>query len=558
MNADFEKMFNPPEEIELPQQKLKDENNGEYFIGTEKYHSNAKKSEYINSICDKKNNQLGRIFLDKNKKGKYIEIFKNKIMDFLGISQNITFIYAYSDEVKDHYDSNKIIGFRYYENGANELGNYFTLIKKSYSKYFILEKDKTIYDITDNKFYDENLDCLKIMKKIIINKNKNKEIGDNGEIFPEIIGYCLALSSIKNLGNLVFLEPLIANLDLNCLILESLPTNLDTNLIYIEPFIYDGHISTIFSSFKDKRYSIFLDMSHHHFDGKNPLFPFLPKSIKNAYHEFLPKKEIQEYSSCFLWFYGEIEYLLQHKNYSFKELYNNLKEDNLDFLVDLINLLSKDIEGNECLIKVIKKQDKILDKAEKVEFNRYPFFTGFEYYEMHKDIIFNKFLDISKFVNNRFLYPFEKDIFYGSQSFITSTYNFKNKLLLNLRYYNMNPENKDFDYEKKLILKSIELINEALNFFKKEYDYAFYHYNMLFYFLYIRPLLDGIMIPVSFKEEEKKAIYNFNFVNFKADIFSNLSQIKKTVEKKIRLFSLETILNELNCNKELCYSLMNK
>ena len=558
MNADFEKMFNPLEETELPQEKLEDENNGQYFMGTEKYNSNNIPHPYISFYKDKNNFILGRIFLDKNKKEKYIEIFKNRIMNFLEISPNITFIYPYSNDVKDHYEQSKMIGFRYYENDTCQEGNYFTLIKKNYSDYFILEKDETIIDINGNKFYDEQLDCLQIIKKIIIKKNKNKIIGANGETFPEIIAYCFVLASIGKIGNLVFLKPLIANLDSNCIIPESLPKDIDENNIYIEPFIYDGHISTILSSFRIYRFSIFLDMSHHHFDGKSPIFPFLSKSLKNASHEFLPKKEIQEYSSCFLWFFGEIEYLLKHKNYSFKEIYNNLKGDNLDFLVDLINLLSKEIEGNECLIKVIEKKDKFLDKADKVEFNRYPFFTGNKYYEIQKEIVFNKFLDIQNLVDDRFMYPYEKEILYGTQSYITSIYNFKNKLLLNLRYYNMNPENKDFEDERKLILQTIELINEAIAFFQREYDYAFYHYNMLFYCLFIRNLLDNIINPVAFQEEEKKAICNFNFNNFKVSIFSNLSQIKRKIETKLRLFSGETILNELNCHNEICYSLMNK
>ena len=141
-------------EKELPKEILKDEQNSKYFEGTVKY-IDTKKSEYIESINDK-DEEIGRIFLDKNKKEKYLEIFNNAKMNVLGISSNITFLHSFSNNEKQNYNPNKFIGFRYYTNGLEKSGKFFTIIKKNYSKYFILEKNKTMKDMDNKLFYDEN------------------------------------------------------------------------------------------------------------------------------------------------------------------------------------------------------------------------------------------------------------------------------------------------------------------------------------------------------------------------------------------------------------------
>ena len=191
MEIQFDKAFGLfKEEKELPPEILVDEKNDEFFSGTVKYQE--EKTEYITPFLNEEKIIIGRLFLDKNKQIKYIEIFKNKKLDILGISENITFLHEYLEDKKDHYNPDKFIGFRYYENNKKEkkgsyaYGNYFTLVRKNYSKYFILEKDNSIKDMNGNKFYDENINCYQIMKKIIFEKGKNKSIGDNGDIFPEI------------------------------------------------------------------------------------------------------------------------------------------------------------------------------------------------------------------------------------------------------------------------------------------------------------------------------------------------------------------------------------
>ena len=339
MEALFEKKYNPPNEIELPLEVLKDEENFKYFSGTEKYEQ--KYTENIVPFMNEESAIIGRLFLDKNKEAKYVEIFRNKKMDILGISEKITFLHTYIKDKKEHYNSDKFIGFRYYEKNLNDkkepctCGNYFTLVRKNYSKYFILEKNDSIKDIKGNIFYDENLNCHQIIKKIIFEKYRNKIIGDGGDIFPEIIGYCFALIYSNKNENIIFLEPLIAHLETKFCLEESITKVTKENIIYIEPFIYDGHISTIISDFQDTRYNILLDTSHHHFKRNYAFFSFLPKSVKNAINYILPEKDIQAYSTCCLWFIGIIECLLKYKKYStFKDIYMALRKDNINLFLN--------------------------------------------------------------------------------------------------------------------------------------------------------------------------------------------------------------------------------
>jgi len=134
----------------------------------------SSKNKYIQDfVLD--NKIIGRKFCNKNNEIKYIEIFKNKKLDLMGISPNITFLHSYEPKLEKEYDENNFIGFRYYEEGINVHDTkYFTLIKRYNSKYYILEKNSSINDIYDEKFENPNLDCFSIIYKIsnLINNNQ--------------------------------------------------------------------------------------------------------------------------------------------------------------------------------------------------------------------------------------------------------------------------------------------------------------------------------------------------------------------------------------------------
>ena len=177
------------------------------FEGTEKI------SHMPKFIKEFKNNDkvIGRKYTSKNNEIKYVEIFKNPKFELMGISPNITFIYSYDNKIKNRYEENKFIGFRYYKKGPNEIdSNYFTLINKYYLKYYILEKNKKIKDINNDSFFNQELNCFDIIDYVIKQKYKNQNIIMIGETFPEIIGYCYGLISLQKFkNNFICIEPLI-------------------------------------------------------------------------------------------------------------------------------------------------------------------------------------------------------------------------------------------------------------------------------------------------------------------------------------------------------------
>ena len=558
MAKKLEKIFFPKEE-KIKEKSLEDEQNIIFFEGTENYNK-IKSSDYITNILDKDGKVIGKKFSDKYKKVKYIELFENEKMNVLGISSKISFIHSYYSDEKEQFNPNKFIGFRYYQNGPLNSGKFFTLIRNNYSKYFILEKDLTVKDLNGKDFYDKELNSYEIAREILIEKYKNKNIGNNGDTFPEIIGYCFGLESLKQVNNFRFMEPLIVNIGEKDRIKDSIPEIMD-NFIYIEPFLYDGHISVILASFVEKeRYNIILDMSRHHFDTKNKNLAFLPKSLSNEDNIICPSDPIQEYSSCCLWFFGEIECLLQNKKYnSFKEIFSGTNM-NIDFYVDVINYLTKEIDGIEYVLK--KEEDKCKNNeiAFEIDFNR--FFINFEsnYYSIHKDLIYSKFLSIDNFFEKigSFLYIGEVTYFSKCQRHIKVVNEYKNYLLFNLQYYKMLSQNERVISCKNMIMKEIKEIDSLINAFKEEYNFAFYHKNMLSYTTCIRKVLDKILLPFPFSNEEKEKILKYDTDSLIENLISGYKKIRDNIERKVRLFSEETISKEINSLNDLCFSVMNK
>ena len=441
-------------------------------------------------------------------------------MNVLGISPNISFIYPYFNNEPDYQNSSNFIGFRYYENGSYKEGNFFTLIKKNKVRYFILEKNKSIKDINNDLFYDENLNCFDIAKRIIFNKHKESLIGSIGDLFPELIGYCYALASLGKIKHFKLMEPLISDLNQKDCIVDNIPELIEGNDIYIEPFIYDGHISLIIA-IKDNseflRYNIIFDMSSYHFEEGTPNFIFLPNSLKRR-NIIYPNSPIQAYSSCCLWFYGEIECLLKMDKYiSAESILMSVKESNLCFYIDVINFLSKEFQDIDCLIKV-EKGIYSIEKPNDIELDRLCFDDGEKCYSIHKDAIYSKFLDIDKFTNNlgKFMPPSNKSFLKKLQRVIMNCYELKNILIFNLKYYNLLPKSEVLYKGMESLSSSLSKIDKLISFFKEQYDNVFFLYNI--YFLEGNnedtELLNKISKPFIFTEYRKTKIYDCGGFDF--------------------------------------------
>ena len=246
----------------------------EYFIGTAKLWKN-----YDSQIDSIKNSNFGRIFF-KNDKTSYFEIFEEPRIEIMGISKKISLLYAPLGNDNNNYDKDKCIGFRYYEKDKIEKCNYFTLVRKYDKRFFILEKDKNIIDINGEAFYDEKLNCYSIMENIVLEKYKNESVTPIGESFMEIIGYIYSFVFLGKFKGFVVIEPLILEPFNEESKIEKLPEALEENIGYIEPIIFDHHISIALIkkviSNNRGRVNIILDMSRYHIEehlSDNTLFP---------------------------------------------------------------------------------------------------------------------------------------------------------------------------------------------------------------------------------------------------------------------------------------------
>ena len=186
---------------------------------------------------------LGRKFLNKNNSISYLEIFEDIRFNILGLSKKISLLYSPSNNNIEQYNKEHCFGFRFYSKSKKEICKYFTLIKKYNKKYYILEKNQNIKDINADFFFEESLDCFSIIRCIIFEKYKDLKSAPNGELFPELIGYIYALKSLNKFKNFIPIEPFIPDKTDESSLDEDLPEILEKGIGYIEPILYDDHIS---------------------------------------------------------------------------------------------------------------------------------------------------------------------------------------------------------------------------------------------------------------------------------------------------------------------------
>ena len=536
-------------------QKSKDEGEktnkfDEYFRGTEKLTANHK---FIQDFAvDKK--VIGRKFLNIKNEIKYLELFDNPILEFMGISKNITFIHLYEKEKNKEYDENKFIGFRYFEKDPKSRDpKYFTLIKRYDSKFYILEKNKEIKDINNNNFYEPNLDCFSIIDTIINTKYKNKDRIINGETFPEIIGYCYGLISIGKFKKFLCIEPLIPNVSNPESLEENIPDKLEEDITYLEPLICDGHISLIiFTMIDNFRYNIIVDMSRFHTGTKNLHNSIFPKSIIIHNYRF-PDKSIQRYSSCCLWFYGEIGCIRNNKEYqSFTSIFKNAQNEKIKFYIDVINEIGKNYYNIPNLINVEKKEDETIKEVPKIDSDRLLIDEPKYNYYVHKNIVYTQFLDIKGFFYDLFFLNsyFDYKILIDSQKEIDQLFSYRNLLELNYIFNKNIDDNVDSTNILYCIVKNKDIVNELIDKFKKLYDKAFLKNKL-------SSLHENTFIS-KLPEESKIQLEKLDFEAEIDKLYKECEDSESKIKIDYAIFSGEEILKKLNPSNQICYKLMNK
>ena len=534
----------------------KDNKYDEYFQNTEKLSNNSKSINniFLNSKI------IGREYCGIDKKTKYIEIFENKKLSILGISPNITFLHIYEPKNNKKYNENKFIGFRYYDKGPNQLeSKYFTLINRYDSKFFILEKNESIKDIDNEPFFDENLNCFSIINDIIIQKYKNVNHLVNGETFPEIIGYCYGLISIGKFKDFLFIEPLIPEPPFKPETLkEDIKYEKDSNITLIEPLIYNGHISLIlFKWINGNRYNIIFDMSKYHTNSINLNSLIFPKDI-NKKNTSYPMNTIQQYSSCCLWFYGEIDCILNNKEYtSFETISKNILSSSIQFYIDTINIIGKNYFNiNDLFLHEIKrtKEPKISD------LNRL-FINGKVDYSIDKDIVFTQFLDLNNFIKCfSFFYSSEDiKILVNTQNVIEKFINYKILLGLNQKFYEMCEKSNEICLILKDISDEIDYIKKTLLLIRTNFNVEFIKKNIFSYEIFLfDDIIKGKNITFPINDAIQKKIEELDFDSFVKEKAGELEKRQKKIETKYCIYSEEDIIKHLNPSNEICFKIMNK
>ena len=498
---------------------------------------------------------IGRKYFNKNNEIKYVEILTNPKFELMGISPNITFIYKYDQKIKNGYDENKFIGFRYYKKSPNKFDpNYFTLVNKYDLKYYILEKNEKLKDINNDSFFNQDLNCFDIIDNIIKQKYKNQNINMNGETFPEIIGYCYGLISLQKFkNNFICIEPLIPDVMKLETFEENIPDKLEEDTTYLEPIICDGHISlVIIFEVKKHRYNIILDMSRYHTNSKNLHKSIFPNSI--IIQNFIyPKIPIQNYSSCCLWFYGQIECLLKNENYiSFKSIFDRVKGNQITYYIDVINVIGKNFYNMDDLFKAGEQKNTF---PEKIDLDRLFINTYKPNYAVHKNIIITQFLDIKNFFSDlaELHLPYYYKLLIDSQNIFGQYIAYINLLEINYKFNKYFEENGDSTTIIDYIVKEKKAMNEHFIEFKKIYDVEFIKNNISSY-----DRFDLNITDFNLSELIKKKIENNDFENKLKQFNQEIKKSEKRIKEVFNIFSVEEIAKKLNPLNDICFTLMNK
>lgn len=479
---------------------------------------------------------IGRKFLKSTKKVGYYEIFENKELNLINnVSRNITFLHP-PDNENDIYNKSIIIGFRYYKFGYQHIENYFTLINKYDNKFYILEKQ-------NNKFYKKDLDCFDIIHNIIMNKYNNNI--DIGESFPELIGFCYSLLDLK-IKEFIFVEPYIPDIKIPDSLKEKLPDKLMENKTYVQPIIFNSHVTLLFSRIYDyNRINMLIDISGYH--SKNKLDKFIfPLNMRNNLLYF-PKTPFQMYNSCTLWIYGQIELIIDTntKYNNFLDIYNNVKDKKLVYYIDVINLISNKFQNSS-----IFNIDEIND-PQKLYYLYHIYLLAFD-----KLIIFNNMFGIEEIL--KFILSFppnypELKFIINCQDAIKEFLHFKQLLNINYNYIKCLKVNYSFNIEEMNDKCEKLLLN-----FKTKYFETFNE-------------ISEICMKKLLKCEDKniqnkiKGIYTKkDFNNFKQINYNIFEEFKNGVEEikdnfnEFKLYEQESITNFINSNNKMIFSLMTK
>ena len=532
----------------------------DYFQGTAKLWKDCDSEINLIKITD-----FGRVFY-KNGKISYFEIFEDKRTELIGISKKISLIYAPLEKDNENYDKDRCIGFRYYEEDKLKKCNYFTLIKKYDKRFFILEKSKNILDTNGSMFYDEQLNCYSIMRNIVFEKYKsNKIIIPKGEPFPEIFGFIYSLIYLGKFKGFTVIEPLILEPLNEESRIEKLPENLEDDIGYIEPIIFDNHISVALikkSKIKIKgRVNIIFDMSRYHVDenlSDNIVFP------EELYYSNYPYPEfsIQKGNSCGVWFYGIIESIYSNDKYkNINDVCLAINHKSADFFIDVINCLSFNIYGINNII-----DNSSINGSLNIKENRIYEIVRLNTHSFRKEAIMSYFFSLASIfahyesIKNNYKRLDRNEIIFEYQYLIDDIKEFLSLVIFNDKYFKiLSPKDIYIKEQKNEYQALIQKLKELLDKVNQNYEKEFYN-------LLCEQFKDNLNYGIFNNNKEKiKNAYNKlkNTIDEKKEnITIDINKLKrefddiKYCKRKVAIKEESTIIKYLNPNNEFYFQMM--
>ena len=506
---------------------------------------------------------LRRIFLKKGKPA-YYEIFEDKRTDIIGISKKISFLYTPSLKDNKLYDKDNCIGFRYYEKNKSERCNYFTLIKKYDKKFYILEKEKNICDINGELFYDEKLDCYSVMRNIVFEKYKNKIMSPKGEYFPEIFGFIYSLIYLGKFKGFQVIEPLSLETLKEETRIEKLPEVLEENFGYIEPILFDNHISVAFikkSKVKIKgRVNIIFDMSRYHVEENISDNNIFPEELYLSNYPY-PSFSIQKDNSCGVWFYGIIECIFSNNKYkNINDVCLAINRGSSNFFIDVINCLSYNIYGINDIIDNSSFSGNLNIKEDRIyEIGR------INNHSFRKEAVMSYFFSLASIfahyqsTNGNYDKLNRNEIIFDYQYLIDDIKKFLGLVIFNDKYFKTYSTNEIYERDQKdeyklLIERLNELLEKVIQNYEKEFNnllYDQFHDSLKFGTFEDKEKINNAYIKIkSILPENKK--YKTIDINILKKEFDDIKYCKR----KVSIKEESTIIKYLNPNDEFYFQMM--
>ena len=456
-----------------------------YIKGTIKYKP-EEINKLIKDINNSDNNQHKRLFYKNNGNIGYIEVFQNGKLAFAyKISNKISFLFECNSN-NINITNNKCFGFRYY-NSKNEYCSLLKIGDNDKDEFKFLEK----INEKENYFYDEKLDCFEIVYESIFSRFEN---GYNiystlieGPLY-EILGFSYGIIYKSNTYFKFYRPYSIDIMNINDFT-SNIPIEDDYKKLNIMPILFDGHISILFFVDNDKKRGYILsDPSHTHSKkiyNTNFVDGFLfPKNMRKNM-KIYPKKRIQKFNSCSLWYYFQMLILINYNK-------NNQKEykTSIDLIKSIINssLYFECVNYYQELVGCKKKLIEINPNLEQLDEDYIYFIPKSKYASLDKVRIYkysfmNQFVDLIELFESRdeqmISYQFGFEELKVFQNYYEDFIDFILLLNYNLNFLHLNKAKDDNNdvikmYESTLVKMDQfkkSFINFCLNYFSEFSEY---------------------------------------------------------------------------------------